>query len=153
MRALLQTDGGARGNPGPAGIGVVLRSSDGSLVLEEARALGETTNNVAEYTALITGLELALEHGVDQIDVRVDSQLVVAQLKGDWKIKSDRLRTLAVKARRLLDRFDEWTLNHVGRADNADADRLANEAMDAAGRDQAYAATSLEQQGFFDPRS
>ncbi len=149
MRAILHTDGGARGNPGPAGIGVVLQASDGSLLAEVARSIGETTNNVAEYRALITGLEIALDHGVTELDVRLDSELVVSQLKGEWKIKNDRLRGLAARAEILMRRFDTIDLTHVPRAQNAAADRLANEAMDAAARGDSLA-KELTQQVFFD---
>ena len=130
--ATLHTDGGARGNPGPAGIGVVLSDTDGNVIGEIARGIGSTTNNVAEYTALVEGLQLALDKGVTEIDVRLDSQLVVSQVRGEWKIKSDALRQLAVRARSLLGKFERSTLTHVPRERNADADRLANQGMDQA---------------------
>jgi ribonuclease HI len=132
MKAILHADGGARGNPGPAGIGVVLTDPDGNVIDEIARGIGATTNNVAEYSALIAGLELALEKGVTEIEICLDSELVVSQLKGEWKIKSDRLRGLAVKARGLFDRFDSASIAHVPREHNADADKLANQGMDQA---------------------
>lgn len=132
MKAVLHADGGARGNPGPAGIGVVLVDADGEVIGEIAEGIGETTNNVAEYKAVIAGLELALEKGVTEVDVYLDSELVVSQLRGDWKIKNDRLRVLAVRARSLLNRFERSSLHHVPRAMNADADKLANQGMDAA---------------------
>jgi ribonuclease H / adenosylcobalamin/alpha-ribazole phosphatase len=131
VHAILHTDGGARGNPGPAGIGIVLRDRAGSNIAELARGIGVATNNVAEYTALIAGLELARAHGVSSIDVFVDSELVVAQLAGRWKIRNDRLRTLAAKAGALLGHFHPATITHVPREDNARADALANQAMDA----------------------
>lgn len=132
--AALYTDGGARGNPGPAGVGVVLCDENGEVLAEVARSIGTATNNVAEYAALIAGLELALERGVSQIDCFLDSELVVAQLQGRWKIKNDRLRGLAIEAQGLLGRFASARLHHVRRARNERADRLANQAMDAAGR-------------------
>jgi ribonuclease H / adenosylcobalamin/alpha-ribazole phosphatase len=132
LKAKLHTDGGARGNPGPAGIGVVLRDDSGKVIGEISRPIGETTNNVAEYTAVIEGLKLALQLGITDIEVQIDSKLVVSQLSGDWKIKSDGLRGLAVEARRLLNRFSSAKLTHVGRAQNADADKLVNLALDAA---------------------
>jgi ribonuclease HI len=132
VRARLHTDGGARGNPGPAGIGVVLESESGEVMAEIARGIGVTTNNVAEYTALIAGLELALEKGVSDLDVRVDSELVAQQVRGRWKIRNDRLRALAVRARALLGRFASADIAHVPRALNAGADALANQGMDAA---------------------
>jgi ribonuclease HI len=130
VKGVLHTDGGARGNPGPAGIGVVLRSNDNDVRFELGRAIGQTTNNVAEYTALITGLELALERGISEIEVYVDSELVASQVKGEWKIKNDRLRALAARARALVDRFDSASITHVRRHLNARADELANQAMD-----------------------
>jgi ribonuclease HI len=132
VKARLHTDGGARGNPGPAGIGVVLRDTDGVVIDEIARGIGETTNNVAEYEALIAGLELALDHDVSDIEIHVDSELVVQQVRGAWKIKNDRLRTLAVRARALMGRFRSSSISHVGRERNADADKLANQGMDQA---------------------
>jgi ribonuclease HI len=132
MKAILHADGGARGNPGPAGIGVVLTDVEGEVIGEIARGIGETTNNVAEYEALIAGLELAIEKGVTEIDIHMDSKLVINQVKGEFKIKSDRLRGLAVKARRLFDRFETATMTLVPREHNADADKLANQGMDEA---------------------
>ncbi len=129
-RARLQTDGGARGNPGPAGIGIVLSDSDGNVLDERYEGIGIATNNVAEYNALIAGLELALEQEITEIEVLLDSALVVAQVKGEWKIRNDRLRTLAVKARSLLNRFESSSLAHVPREQNAEADKLANKGMD-----------------------
>ncbi len=150
MRASLHTDGGARGNPGPAGIGVVLRSEHGEVIGEIAQGIGEATNNVAEYAALIAGLELALERGVTDIEIYMDSELVVSQLLGKWKIKKDTLRPLAVKARSLMGRFDSFTLTHVRRELNAEADKLANQGMDAAALDEALDRESAEQSSFFE---
>ena len=132
MKATLHTDGGARGNPGPAGIGAVLYDGEGREIAHRSQSLDPTTNNVAEYKALIAGLELALDQGVTEIDVRCDSQLVVSQVSGEWKIKNDRLRSLAAKAERLLYKFARHSLAHVPRESNARADKLANNAMDAA---------------------
>ena len=132
MKATLHTDGGARGNPGPAGIGAVLYDEDGGEIGHVSKSLDPTTNNVAEYKALIAGLELALEKGVTAIEVKCDSQLVVSQVTGEWKIKNDQLRSLAAKAERLLYKFERHSIDHVRREANARADELANEAMDAA---------------------
>lgn len=137
MRAVLRTDGGARGNPGPAGIGIVLEDASGVVLAELGRPLGYATNNVAEYNALITGLEIALDNGVTEVDVLLDSELVAQQVTGRWKIKNDTLRALAVRARSLLDRFDHVHITHVPRAQNAAADALANQGMDAAELDLA----------------
>lgn len=111
---------------------MVLRDATGDVIGEIAEAIGSTTNNVAEYTALIKGLELALEKEVTEIEVFMDSKLVVHQVRGEWKIKNTGLRPLAIKANRLADRFTSATINHIPREENADADKLANQAMDAA---------------------
>lgn len=132
MKATLHTDGGARGNPGPAGIGVLLTDGNGEVLGEIAEGIGEATNNIAEYKALIAGLELALDKGVTDLEIAVDSELVVHQVKGEWKIKNDRLRALAVKARGLMNKFDSANIKHVRREENEGADRLANQGMDAA---------------------
>ncbi len=132
MKARLHTDGGARGNPGPAGIGAVLFDMDGNVIGELAEGIGATTNNVAEYKALIEGLDLAIRKGVTDLQVFMDSQLVVSQVKGEWKIKNDRLRSLAAKAQILLSKFNSATIEHVRREQNADADKLANQGMDRA---------------------
>lgn len=150
MKGVLHTDGGARGNPGPAGIGAVLRDGSGEIIGEVAESIGSATNNVAEYSALIAGLELALQKGITDLDVFLDSQLLVSQLKGEWKIKNDRLRTLAVKARSLLNRFDKKTIQHVPREQNEDADRLANQGMDAAMLDWDAERESPGQQSFLE---
>jgi len=132
MRLVLYADGGARGNPGPAGIGVVLQDGEGRVVAEIAEGIGYATNNVAEYRALIAGLELALERGCTELEVRIDSKLVAMQVEGRWKIKSDSLRSLAVRARSLLDSFGQVSISQVPRFENARADRLANIGMDSA---------------------
>ena len=131
-RATLFTDGGARGNPGPSGIGAVLRDGAGEVIGEIARSIGHATNNVAEYTALIEGLTMALEKEITELDVFLDSELVVHQMRGEWKIKHANLRTLAIKAQGLMRRFDSISIAHVRREQNAEADALANQAMDAA---------------------
>lgn len=110
----------------------MLEDESGAVVADLARGIGSTTNNVAEYRALIAGLELALEHGVTDIDVYVDSQLVASQMRGEWKIKDERLRGLAAKAEILMGRFRAARISHVPRERNADADLLANQGMDAA---------------------
>ncbi|HEX2294569.1 MAG TPA: reverse transcriptase-like protein [Actinomycetota bacterium] len=135
MKAILRADGGARGNPGPAGIGVVLEDLDGNAIGEIARGIGVATNNVAEYTALIEGLKLAQAKGVTEIDVRMDSKLIVNQVLGEWKIKNDALRQLAARAERLLRTFERKSLTYVPREQNAAADKLANQGMDAAALD------------------
>ena len=132
MRARLYADGGARGNPGPAGSGAVLLDENGVVIAELRRFLGHATNNVAEYTALIIGLEEALRRGIDELDVRLDSLLVVQQMNGRWKIKHPGIRPLALRAGELLARFPKRTIEHVPREQNALADAQVNRAIDEA---------------------
>lgn len=128
----LYTDGGARGNPGPAAIGVRLLAPDGTLVAEYGKTIGPATNNVAEYRALASGLELALEHGVRRLICLLDSELVVRQIEGAYKVKEVTLQVFHAEVRRLLARFDAVELRHIRREENAEADRLVNKALDAA---------------------
>lgn len=127
---ILRTDGGARGNPGPAGSGFVLEGPDGSVERSGARFLGEITNNQAEYHALIWGLETALEHGVRAIEVRADSELVVRQVNGHYRVRNAGLVPLHRKACALLRQFASAKVVHVRREENCAADELANRAMD-----------------------
>ena len=132
-RVVVEADGGSRGNPGPAGYGAVVRDADTGQVLAERRqSLGRSTNNVAEYRGLIAGLKAAAELGATSVSVRLDSQLVVEQMSGRWRVKHDGLRPLAREALALRDSFAEITFEWVPREQNAHADRLANEAMDIA---------------------
>ena len=128
----LYTDGGSRGNPGPAGIGARLLTASGDVVEELADFIGTATNNVAEYQALLAGLELALDRGVERLDVFLDSELVVRQVNGRYKVKDAGLKPLHAQACTLLSRFHEVDVKHVRREQNAEADRLVNEAIDAA---------------------
>ncbi|MCV7381016.1 bifunctional RNase H/acid phosphatase [Mycobacterium alsense] len=133
MKVVIEADGGSRGNPGPAGYGAVVRSADRSTVLAESKqAIGVATNNVAEYRALIAGLDDAAQLGATEAEVFMDSKLVVEQMSGRWKVKHPDLIELHARARELASRFDRISYAWVPRARNADADRLANEAMDAA---------------------
>lgn len=125
-------DGGARGNPGPAGYGVRVEHPDGSLVEEFGESIGVATNNVAEYRALIAALEWARERGHTAVHVRSDSLLLVQQMLGAYKVKNAGLQPLHAKARLLAHAIGRVTFEHVGRALNAHADRLANTAMDGA---------------------
>jgi ribonuclease HI len=122
-------DGAARGNPGPAAIGWVLVNSEG-VVAEGSGRIGETTNNRAEYEALIRALEVAHEYGFEEVDVRGDSELAVKQVRGEYAVNHPELRERRVRVRELLDGFDRWSLEHVPREINDRADRLANEALD-----------------------
>jgi len=128
----LFTDGGARGNPGPAGIGGVLYNFQDQKIVDFSVYLGEATNNQAEYKALLKGLELALEHKVKNLDCYLDSELVVKQLKREYKVKNKDLASLFVKAWNLSLKFKKITFNHITRDKNTVADALANQAMDKA---------------------
>jgi ribonuclease HI len=132
VKAILFADGAARGNPGPAGAGAVLLDADGHVLAELTRNLGHATNNVAEYTALIIGLEEARRRGVDDIDIRMDSKLVVEQMSGNWKIKHPNMKPLALQAGQLLASFAKRTIRHVPRDENVIADALSNKAIDDA---------------------
>jgi len=129
-RATLYADGAARGNPGPAGSGAILLGEGGEVLAERWEALGRATNNVAEYRALILGLEEARRLGVEDIEVRMDSMLVVRQMQGLWRIRHPGLRPLALRAGALLAEFSRRRIEHVPREENARADRLANRALD-----------------------
>ena len=123
-------DGGARGNPGPAGYGVRIEQADGTLVEEFCESIGVATNNVAEYRALLAALEWARAHGHRAVHVRSDSLLLVQQMRGNYKVKHPGLKPLYAAARLLAHDVGRVTFEHVGRALNAHADRLANAAMD-----------------------
>jgi ribonuclease HI len=130
-RAHVYFDGAARGNPGPAAVGWSIVSSDG-IVAEGGERIGETTNNRAEYEALVRGLEVAAEYGFDEVDVRGDAELIVKQVTGEYRTNDPGLRERRVRVRELLDSFDRWSIEHVPREVNDRADRLANEALDDA---------------------
>jgi len=133
VRVIVEVDGGARGNPGPAGYGAVVWDADHATVLAEGKqAIGVATNNVAEYRGLIAGLEEAARLGADEVDVRMDSKLVIEQMSGRWKVKNADLAVLHEQARTAARRFDRVTYEWIPRERNSHADRLANEAMDAA---------------------
>ncbi len=125
-------DGGARGNPGPAAIGVVLRDADGAVVESLGETIGKATNNVAEYRALLRGIELAAAHGATELELIGDSELVVRQVEGRYKVKNAGMKELHGRALKELGGFDGWSIRHVKRAQNADADQLVNEALDGA---------------------
>ena len=131
MKATLWTDGGARGNPGPAAYGYVLEAENGTVLAAHGEAIGTATNNVAEYRALIAGLEKAAEVGVDELEVVSDSELLVKQMRGEYKVKSETLRGLFVQASDLANRLGSVRYTAVRREHNELADRLVNEALDA----------------------
>ncbi len=128
---VLYTDGGARGNPGPGGAGWVLLDPHGALLSQGGRFLGTVTNNVAEYEALLAGLRVATAAGCAQLEVRSDSELLVRQMTGAYKVKNAGLKPLFSSACGLVATFDSVRFTHVRREENTEADRLANEAMDA----------------------
>ncbi len=133
MRARLYTDGGARGNPGPAAYGFVLEADDGTVLAAEGEAIGEATNNVAEYRGLVAGLARAAELAVPEVEVRSDSELLVKQMRGEYRVKNQALKTLSLEAARLAREIGKVHYVHVRREKNELADRLVNEALDAAG--------------------
>ena len=132
MKVVVHVDGGARGNPGPAAIGVVVSSPDGEVLDEVAEPIGVATNNVAEYRALLRGLELARALGASQVEIVNDSELVARQLTGAYKVKHPAMKPLHAEAMAALRAFDGWGVRSVPRADNARADQLVNEALDRA---------------------
>jgi ribonuclease HI len=127
-------DGGARGNPGPAAAAAVASEPDGEVLAERSAYIGEATNNVAEYRALLLGLELARELGADEVEVVNDSELVARQIGGEYKVKHAGLKPLFVEAMRELREFESWSVRPVRREGNERADELVNEALDKAPR-------------------
>ncbi|MGI9110901.1 MAG: ribonuclease HI family protein [Gaiellaceae bacterium] len=133
MRARLYTDGGARGNPGPAAYGYVLEADDGTVLAAHGESIGIATNNVAEYSALIAGLERAVELGLGDLEVVSDSELMVKQMRGEYKVKNEALRQLSLRARRIAKAAGTVRYTAVRREQNTLADQLVNEALDAVG--------------------
>jgi ribonuclease HI len=131
VEARLSTDGGARGNPGPAAFGYVLETEDGTILAAHGERIGVATNNVAEYSALVAGLERALELGVDELEVVSDSELLVKQMTGEYRVKNEALKGLNERASRLARRLRRVDYTAVRREHNELADRLVNEALDA----------------------
>ncbi len=132
MKVVVHVDGGARGNPGPAAIGVVVSTADGGVLEQLGEPIGETTNNVAEYRALLRGLERARALGAVEVEVVGDSELVAKQVNGQYKVKHAGLKPLHADALQALDGFERWRVRTVPRAQNAAADALVNAALDAA---------------------
>ena len=132
MKAKLSTDGGARGNPGPAAFAYVLEADDGTVLAAHGEAIGVATNNVAEYRGLVAGLQKARELGMQEIDVISDSELMVKQMRGEYRVKNEALRELSLQASRLAREIGSVTYTAVRREHNELADRLVNEALDAA---------------------
>ena len=131
MKVVLHVDGGARGNPGPAAIGVVVSSPDGEVLDEVAETIGVATNNVAEYRALLRGVQRAQALGATEVEIVNDSELVAKQLTGAYKVKHAAMKPLYAEAITALRQFDAWRVRSVPRAENARADELVNQALDA----------------------
>jgi ribonuclease HI len=132
MKVRLFTDGGARGNPGPAAYGYVLEAEDGTVLAAHGKHIGSATNNVAEYSGLVAGLRKALELQLPEVEVVSDSELMVKQMRGEYRVKNEALRALFAEAGRLARELGNVEYRHVRRAHNEEADRLVNEALDAA---------------------
>jgi ribonuclease HI len=131
LKLIVNVDGGARGNPGLAAIAAVVQDSDGEVLEERGERIGEATNNVAEYRALLLGIERAAALGAAEVELVGDSELIVKQVKGEYKVKDATMRELHAEAKRALAGFERWSIRHVRREQNAEADRLVNEALDA----------------------
>jgi probable phosphoglycerate mutase len=131
VKVRLSTDGGARGNPGPAAFGYVLETEDGTVLDARGEAIGIATNNVAEYRGLVAGLQKALELGVRELEVISDSELLVKQMRGEYRVKNEALRELSLDAARLARQLDRVSYSAVRREHNELADRLVNEALDS----------------------
>ena len=134
MKVVVNVDGGARGNPGPAAVAAVATSPEGDPLGERNAYIGETTNNVAEYRALLLGLELARDLGAQDVEVINDSELVARQIGGEYKVKNANLKPLFLEAMRELREFERWAVRPVRRESNERADELVNEALDEARR-------------------
>jgi probable phosphoglycerate mutase len=132
LKARLSTDGGSRGNPGPAAYGYVLEAEDGTVLDARGEAIGTATNNVAEYRGLLAGLEAAIERGIEEVEVVSDSELLVKQMRGEYKVKNETLRELVDEAESLERRLGRVRYTAVRREHNELADRLVNEALDSA---------------------
>jgi ribonuclease HI len=130
MKVVVNVDGGARGNPGPAAIAAVVQDADGGVLEERGEQIGRATNNVAEYRALLLGIERAAALGAAELELVGDSELVVRQVKGEYKVKDAALRELHAQVKHALAGFESWSIRHVRRERNAEADRLVNEALD-----------------------
>jgi ribonuclease HI len=125
-------DGGARGNPGPAAIAAVVEDGGGTVLEERSEAIGRATNNVAEYRALLLGIERAAALGAKRLELVGDSELIVRQVKGEYKVKDETLRGLHQQVLKALQDFEDWSIEHVRRERNEEADRLVNEELDKA---------------------
>ena len=130
-RLIVNVDGGSRGNPGPAAIAAVASEPGGGVLAERSERIGSATNNVAEYRAMLLGIELARELGAKEVELIGDSQLIVRQVRGEYKVKDPNLKPLREKVVKALVDFDSWSIKDVRRERNEEADRLVNEALDS----------------------
>ncbi|PIT88252.1 MAG: ribonuclease H [Candidatus Magasanikbacteria bacterium CG10_big_fil_rev_8_21_14_0_10_36_32] len=130
MRLTINTDGGARGNPGPAAIGVIIKDEKQKIICGYGEYLGEQTNNYAEYAALISGLKKAKEFNADEVECILDSELVVKQMRQEYKVKEPTLQKLFIQAYNAATQFKKVTYRHTERANNTEADKLVNETLD-----------------------
>jgi len=131
VKLVVNVDGGSRGNPGPAAVAAVVQDAGGDVLEERGETIGRATNNVAEYRALLLGIERAAALGATELELVGDSELIVKQVKGEYKVKDATMRVLHSEVKRALAPFDSWSIRHVRREANAEADRLVNEALDA----------------------
>jgi ribonuclease HI len=129
-KLVVNVDGGARGNPGPAAIAAVIQAPDGEVLEERGERIGRATNNVAEYRALLLGIERAAALGARQLELIGDSELIVKQVRGEYKVKDATMRELHARVKAALRDFERWSISHVRREMNVEADRLVNEALD-----------------------
>jgi ribonuclease HI len=129
-KLVVNVDGGARGNPGPAAIAAVVQGPGGEVLRERGERIGRATNNVAEYKALLLGIAMAAELGAPELELVGDSELIVKQVKGEYKVKDATMRELHSEVKQALCDFDRWSIRHVRREHNKEADRLVNEALD-----------------------
>ena len=130
-KVIICTDGAARGNPGPAAIGVTIKDEKGNLLASISRRIGITTNNQAEYMAIITALEKVVSLGAKRVDVRADSELIVKQINGRYRVKNIALRSLYQKVVQLIGSLEDFTISYIPRRQNSEADKLANRALDS----------------------
>jgi ribonuclease HI len=130
LKLVVNVDGGARGNPGPAAVGVVVREADGGVLEQHAELIGEATNNVAEYRALMLGIERAIELGADEVELIGDSELVVKQVLGEYKVKNAGIKPFHRAVTEALAELPSWSIRHVRREQNSQADELVNRALD-----------------------
>jgi ribonuclease HI len=132
VKLVVNVDGGARGNPGPAAIAAVVQGPGGEVLEERGETIGRATNNVAEYKALLLGIERAAALGASELELVGDSELVVKQVQGEYKVKDATMRELHAQVKEALGSFERWSIRHVRREHNAEADRLVNRALDGA---------------------